>query len=163
MWSGNGDGAGLGLRDVAVDPDGRALGRDGPGMVRLVLLWWAVSAPLVALVLFVDAAVELSPLLVGRGPESEPPTEVDVLPLVVGHLVGGVGAGVTWSILWSKVGSAGTAAAAGFVAAVPFFLAVRITVLGPLGWSLDGVFGLGMRALLGVALGVILWRRGADR
>lgn len=130
-------------------------------MVQLVLLWWAVSAPLVALVLFVDIGVELSPLLVG-GEEPEASTELDVLSLVTGHLVGGMGAAVTLSILWPRVGSAWTGAAAGFVAAVPFFIAIRIAVLGPLGWSLEGVVGLGMRALLGVALGLILsWREGA--
>lgn len=132
-------------------------------MIQLVLLWWAVSAPFVALVLFVDIAVELSPLFVGGGGESDSPPEVDVLSIVAGHLVGGAGAGVTLSTLWSRVGSAWTAAAAGFVAAVPFFLAIRIAVLGPLGWSLEGILGLGMRALPGLALGLILWWREGAR
>lgn len=67
------------------------------------------------------------------------------------------------SILWPRVAGAWTSAAAGFVAAVPFFLAIRIAVLGPLGWTLEGALGLGMRALLGVALGLILWRWGGGR
>jgi hypothetical protein len=157
MWSGNGDGAGLRLRDDGADRDAVRSDRDRPGVVHLIILWWAVSAPLVVLLLFVDVTVELSPFVVG-GEEVEPSTEIDVLPVVGGHVVGGAGAGAVLSILWSRVANTWTAAAAGFVAAIPFFLAIRIAVLGPLGWTLEGVLGLGMRALLGVALGLILWR-----
>lgn len=157
MGNGNGDGGGFRIRDGGMDRAGLPSGGRRPGVIRLVLLWWAVSAPVVALLLFVDMALEVSPLLFGEG-ESEAPTKVDVGPLVAGHLIGGAGAGVTLSTLWSRVGSSWAAAAAGFVAAIPFFLAIRIAVVGSLGWTLEGVLGLGMRALLGVALGLILWR-----
>lgn len=79
--------------------------------------------------------------------------------LVTAYLAGGVLMGAVLHVLWPRVGTAGEAVAAGMAAAIPFFFAVRLAVLGFGGWDPAHVAGLAMRIAAGGALaGFVLWQ-----
>jgi hypothetical protein len=99
------------------------------GLLWGTLLASAFSALLAAGVLF-------RAILRHLYPEVAPPVgELPLAALVLGYFAGGIVAGVTFGLLWPGARRGIAPWLIGALAAVPFFLALRVALLGAGGWT----------------------------